>query len=90
MIKQADSLFDGRIKDVKSINEMKKAVESGSIARCAFCSVDKDGENCAMKIEKEIIGATVRGTKLEKEKVSGNCAICGKKAHEIIYVAKQY
>jgi prolyl-tRNA synthetase len=65
LTKQADKLFEGRIKDVKNLSEMKKAIESGSIARCNFCSTDEDGAKCAAIIEKDISGATVRGTKLE-------------------------
>ncbi len=86
---QADDIFKGKIKDVKNVKEMKKVIEDGGIARCGFCSVNKDGESCAAVVEKEV-GAKVRGTKLEKEKVSENCAVCGKKAGEIVYIARDY
>jgi prolyl-tRNA synthetase len=89
LIKQADKLFESRIKDVKNKDEMKKAIDSGHIARCNFCSVDMQGAKCAEIIEKEV-GATVRGTRLEEEKTKGNCAICNKKATKIVYVARQY
>ncbi len=90
LIKKADKIFEGRIKDVKNLKEIKKAIEQGKIARCCFCSVEKDGVKCAEVIEKET-GAEVRGTKLdEKKKPLGKCAICGKKAKEIIYIAKAY
>jgi len=90
LIKKADKVFDNRIKDVKSIEEMKKSIKEGAIARCGFCSVEKDGEKCAEKVEKDV-GAFVRGTKLdEKEKVSGKCIACGKKAKHIVYVARAY
>ena len=68
---------------------MKKAIDSGKIARCNFCSVEMQGAKCAEIVEKEV-GATVRGTKLEKETPKGNCAICGKKASAVVYVARQY
>ncbi len=87
--KQADVVFRGRIKNVKDINEMKKIVESGAIARCGFCSIEKEGINCAEIIEKEV-GASVRGTRFENEKAEGKCAVCGKKASKIVYIAKQY
>jgi hypothetical protein len=48
-----------------------------------------DGAKCAEVIEKEI-GATIRGTKLEKEKPTGKCAICSKPAKAVVYVARQY
>ncbi len=90
LIKKADKIFKGRIKDAKNVNELKKIIKDGAIARCNFCSVDKDGEKCAEIIEKET-GAEVRGTRLdEKETASGKCVICGKKANEIVYVAKAY
>ncbi len=89
LIKQADKLFNDRIKDAKNIKEMKKVIDNGSIARAMFCSVEKDGEKCAEIIEKET-GAKVRGTKLEEEKASGNCAICGKKASKVVYIARDY
>ena len=71
---------------------MKKAIEKGSIARCNFCSIENEGAKCAEVIEKGIPGASVRGKRLEKEKLIGNgkCAICGKTAKEVVYVARQY
>ncbi|MDP1696152.1 MAG: proline--tRNA ligase [archaeon] len=89
LTKQADKIFDNRIKDVKNIDEIKKAIEDGKIARCGFCSVGMDGAKCAEAVEKDV-GASVRGTKLEKEKASGNCAVCGEKANYVVYVARQY
>ena len=90
LIKEADKIFKGKIKDAKNINEVKKIIKDGAIARCLFCSVDKNGETCAEKIEKET-GAEVRGTKLdEKETSSGKCVVCGKTADEIVYVARSY
>ncbi len=90
LIKEADKIFKGKIKDARNINEVKKIIKDGAIARCNFCSVDKDGEKCAEKIIKEI-SAEVRGTKLdEKIKPFGKCVVCGKKAKEIVYIAKSY
>lgn len=90
LIKKADKIFEGRIKTAKNLNEIKKAIEDGLIAKCNFCSVDKDGVSCAETVEKET-GAQVRGTKLdEKSPVSGKCAICGRKANEIVYIARSY
>ncbi len=89
LFKDAAKVFDSRIKDVKSLKEMKKAIDDGKIARCGFCSVGSDGVKCAEKIEKEV-GASVRGTKLEREKAAGKCVVCGGKAEEVVYVARQY
>jgi prolyl-tRNA synthetase len=88
--KEADKLFNGRIKNAKNAKEIQKIIENGGIARVGFCSVEKDGEKCAEVIEKEV-GAEVRGTRLdEKQKPSGKCAICGKKARHIVYIARSY
>lgn len=90
LTKQADKLFDNNLINVKTKAEIKDVIDKGKIARCGFCSVEKEGEACAEVIEKET-GAQVRGTRLdEKENPSGKCAICGKKVNHIVYVAKQY
>ena len=89
LTKKADKLFENRIKEVKKEVDLKKVIESGFIGRANFCSVEIEGEKCAERIEKEI-GATIRGTLLEKEKASGKCIICGKKANEVVYIARQY
>lgn len=89
LIKQADALFEGKIRNAKNIKDIKEIVEGGGIARCGFCSVGLDGEKCADKIASEA-GAEVRGTRLEKEKASGNCVVCGEKAKEIVYVGRSY
>jgi len=90
LIKKADQVFKGRIKETKNLSEIKKAIKDGAIAKCNFCSVEKNGEKCAEIIEKET-GAEIRGTKLdEKNKTSGKCVICNKKANHVVYIAKSY
>lgn len=89
LIKEADKVFTNRIVDAKTIESMKKSIESGNIVRCAFCSIEIDGEKCADLI-KEKTGAEVRGTNLEEEQAHGNCIACGKSAKKIVYVARSY
>lgn len=91
LIKEADKIFDSRIKEAKDEKEIKQVIESGAIARVNFCSVDKEGAACAEIVEKQI-GAQVRGTKLERETPFGDkkCAVCGKNANEVVYIARQY
>lgn len=89
LVKQADGLFNNRIKDAIDKKDIKKVIDSGMIARVNFCSVEKDGESCATAIEKEC-SAQVRGTLLTKEKAKGVCAICGREAKEVVYVARSY
>jgi len=90
LIKKADKIFEGRIRDTKNKKEIKQAIKEGAIARCGFCSVGKEGAACAEIVEKEI-GAEVRGTKLdEKIKPKGKCALCNKPAKEVVYIARSY
>ena len=92
LTKQADSLFENKIIDAENKQEIKEVIEAGKIARCGFCSVEKQGEKCAGVIEKDI-GAFVRGTKLDKEVPKGKtskCAICNKKAKNVVYIARSY
>ncbi|MEM2956273.1 MAG: proline--tRNA ligase [Candidatus Pacearchaeota archaeon] len=93
LVTRADSIFNSKIIDVSSFSELKSAIENGRIARAGFCSIEKDGEKCAEKIEKNLPRTKVRGTKLEKEKPIGKtakCIICGKKAKEVVYIAQEY
>ncbi len=90
LIKKADKLFNNKIKDAKNLSEIKKIINEGGIARIPFCSMEKQGEECAKLIEKEI-NAQVRGTRLdEKKKASGKCAVCKAKANHIAYIARAY
>lgn len=87
---KADETFKKNTVDCANFNEVKKAVENKKIARCNFCSIDKDGEKCAEKVEKELT-AFVRGVRHDKiEKTSGKCVICGKSAKHVVYIAKSY
>ena len=90
LIKKADKIFKGRIKNVKNVKELKKAIKNGLIARCGFCSVGISGEKCAEIVEKQV-GAEVRGTRPdEKQKPQGKCVVCNKPAKEIVYIGKSY
>jgi len=89
LIKQADHLCDNNITNAKTKSEIKKIIEAGKIARCDFCSIEKEGEACAEIIEKEI-NAQVRGRNLEKENPKGKCIICNKPAKEVVYIARSY
>ncbi len=91
LIKKADKVFEGRIKDAKNLKEIKSAIKEGSIVRCEFCSTEKDGTSCAEKLKEETDGAEVRGTKLdETDKPKGKCIICNKPANNIVYIARSY
>ncbi len=88
--KKSDKIMEGKIVDAKNKEEIKKAIEAGKIARVNWCSVEKPGEKCSEKVEKSI-GAEIRGTLAnKKQKARGKCAICGKKAEEVVYIGKSY
>ena len=88
LISKADKEFKGNIVNVRKFADLKKF--KGKIARVNFCSISKKGEACAAKVEKEAL-ASVRGTRVDmNEKATGNCIVCGKKATEIVYIAKSY
>ena len=88
LIKKADDEFKNNIVNVKNFSELKKI--NGKFARVNFCSIDKDGEKCAEKIEKET-ELTVRGTRIDvNEKPKGKCIVCNGKANEVVYIAKSY
>jgi prolyl-tRNA synthetase len=101
-LKKQGELFDKRLKDkadefiektiitCKSKEEIKKALENKKIARIEFCSIGKEGTSCAETIEKDY-GAFVRGVRHDKKEIpKGKCLFCGKKASEVVYVAKSY
>lgn len=89
LTKQADSIFAGRIKDARALADVKKLIETGHVVRCGFCSVGSEGASCADMVRTQT-DAQVRGTRLEPEKVSGNCVACGKKAHHVVYIGRSY
>ncbi len=89
MIKKAESQFKENIVAAKSLSEIKKVIVD-KIVKVDWCSIAKDGEKCAEVVEKDI-QASVRGKRVdEKEKPKGNCVICGRKANEIVYIARSY
>ena len=90
--KKADKLMSNKILNCKTKEEIKKALNSGKIARVNWFSVGISGEKCAEYIEKEL-GAEVRGilaNKKEKPAKSGRCVICNSVAKEIVYIGKSY
>jgi prolyl-tRNA synthetase len=83
--------FNGLIKDVSSLNEIKSIVGQG-IARANFCGVDEQSASCAEVIEKET-GGKIRGTRIDVEESfvgEGKCVVCRKKATKVVYIAKDY
>jgi len=87
---KAGNNFELNIKEAKDFDGLKKLVEKGGFVRTEFCSIAKDGEACAEKIEKGL-SAEVRGVLFDKnEKPKGKCICCGKPAKHVVYIAKAY
>ena len=90
LIAKADEFFDKGVVDCKDKAGIKKALNSGKVARFSFCSAEKEGADCAAYIEKEL-QARVMGTRGDvDEKASGKCPICGKKNTVVVYAGKSY
>ena len=90
LLKKADDMFKDKIKDCKSKEDIKKSLENKKIARFNFCSVEKEGKNCAEFVEKEL-QARIMGTRHDKsEEATAKCIICSKKATKIVYAGKSY
>lgn len=86
----AEKKFIAFVSEARSFKEMEAKLEDGGFVRVPFCSVEKEGENCAAKIEG--IHAKVRGTLFgRKESLKGmECVVCGSPAKHEVYVAKAY
>ncbi len=90
LIAKADESHDVGVVNCEDKETIKKALDSGKIARFNFCSSEKESEPCAEYVEKEL-QARVMGTRGDlDEKASGKCLICGKKATVVTYAGKSY
>ena len=86
MRKKAERSMEERIFVARNMDELKEYVGRG------FVVVNWCGrKECADYIKSETEGGSIRGTLFEKkEKVFGKCVWCGRKAKEVVYVAKSY
>jgi len=90
LLERADEFFGDKIVNCKDKSEIKKTLDLKKIARFSFCSVEKEGAECAQYIEKEL-QARVMGTRADiDEKATGKCVICNKKAEVVSYAGKSY
>jgi len=88
--KKAGENLQNSIQKAHSVKEIKEKLVNGGLVRIDFCSIEKEGYKCAETIEKEV-GASVLGVLHGKnEKPSGKCVACGKKANEVVYIARSY
>jgi prolyl-tRNA synthetase len=85
--KRAQKLLEESINQPKDFKELVEIQEKkGGFSRINWCG----DVACAEKIKDETSG-TIRGTREDKkEKIYDKCIVCGKKANEVVYVAKAY
>ncbi len=82
--------FESQVVIAETIDEVKKAIDDNKIACTGFCSIDFDGESCAEVVEKEV-KAYIRGKRVDSEtRKFEKCLVCGKTAHETVYIARSY
>jgi len=92
LLAKADAYFSSHLSNAKTMLELKKGLESGSIVRVPYCSMEKgEGKACADEIKAQFAG-DVRGIKYdEKAPADGEkCVYCQKPAKHFAYVARQY
>ncbi len=86
----ADQLINDKVISCETKEEILSVLKKGKIARVNWCSLDKEGLNCAEIIEKEM-NAEVRGTMANKnEKAQGKCPLCKKQANKVVYIGRSY
>ncbi len=92
LVKRADEYFYSIQFKANELNELVKIIkDKGGFVKVPICSVSSEGSACGEIIKDKTGGAEVRGEKYkEKDKPSGKCIACDKKANYYVYVAKSY
>lgn len=93
--KNAVEYFAHNTKKAETLKEIKDTIKKfKGFVKAPFCTVEKEGEACADVIKAETQGAYVCGiphSEKERENPKGKkCAVCGKPAKHIVYIAKSY
>ncbi|MEW6329695.1 MAG: proline--tRNA ligase [Candidatus Micrarchaeota archaeon] len=90
--KKSDEWFGKQMHSANTGAELKENLKKGGFVRVDFCSIEKDGEECA-RLAKEEYGGDVRGVLFEKNerpRAGAKCIFCGRDAKEVVYIARQY
>ncbi|MEM7820428.1 MAG: His/Gly/Thr/Pro-type tRNA ligase C-terminal domain-containing protein [Candidatus Aenigmatarchaeota archaeon] len=90
--KKAEESLARSIHKAKTLAEVARILKTKrGFIRALFCSVDKEGAACAVKLQEATDGGKVRGTLFGKEETAvGRCIVCGKPAKAVVYIAKSY
>ncbi len=88
LLKKADKLLKDSIVNVKSFNELKKAINNKKIAFASLCK----SRECEDNLKFETSGAKVLNIPetQPKELEKSECVICNKKADYFAYIGKSY
>lgn len=81
---KAKKFLNESIVNVKNINDMKKVINSGKIAKVNWCLAVKCEETIKEKTEAKSLNISLT------EKNSGKCFNCGNKVNGLAYFAKSY
>ncbi|MEK6841475.1 MAG: His/Gly/Thr/Pro-type tRNA ligase C-terminal domain-containing protein, partial [Nanoarchaeota archaeon] len=82
---KAKKFLNDNIIEVKNMNDMKKVINSGKIAKLNWCL----GTKCEELIKEKTEGAKSLNISLT-EKAKGKCFVCNNKANGVAYFAKSY
>jgi len=85
MLVRSKKMTEAAIVDVKSMDELIKALKDKQVGRGPFCNVPE----CEDHIKDKTDGASTRGI-IKDKRASGNCIQCGKPAKVIVHFAKSY
>ncbi|MGC8585972.1 MAG: proline--tRNA ligase [Candidatus Micrarchaeia archaeon] len=87
MYERAEKFMQEHIKKVSTMEELKKAVQSGNFAQAPWCG----SMECEDKIKEETgAKATNMPFKVQEEAKGKKCIYCGKDAHAIVNFARSY
>ncbi len=84
LFEQAKAFRDSHITDVRTMEELGRAVENG-FARTMWC-----GDPACENAVKERFNATSRNMPFDQTPIGDTCVCCGKPAKHLIYFAKAY
>lgn len=85
IFEKASDALKNNTHEVRTYDELKKALKKGGIIRTCWCGDRK----CEDKL-KDDTGAKIINIPFEQGKVSCDCVVCGKKAKMLVNIAKSY
>jgi prolyl-tRNA synthetase len=85
---RSEAYFKECTRSASTLAEIKSVLKNHpGFVKSPWCSVEMDGEQCA-DVLKAQTSAYVCGTPLKEDKADDKCAVCGKDAKHIVYIAK--